>query len=62
MECVASDCIRIVWESFNYGAVFEANSGFLLAAASIGEVAAKPSYPPKTIFSLAPTGTYEPNV
>jgi hypothetical protein len=47
MECVTSDCIGIVGEGFDYGAVFEADSGFLDLAASLGEVAAKTCYSPK---------------
>jgi hypothetical protein len=62
MECVASDCVGVVWEGFYDGAVFEGYSGFLDLAASLGEVAAKTRCTPKIQFGLAPTGTYKPNV
>lgn len=41
MEGVASDCIRVVWEGFDDGAVFEADSSFLNMAGSSWEVATK---------------------
>jgi hypothetical protein len=62
MKCVATDCIGIVWEGFNYGAVFEADSGFLDVAGSRWKVAAKTCYPLKIKFGLAPTWTYKSNV
>jgi hypothetical protein len=58
MECVASDYFWVVWGGFYYGAVFEANSGFLDMAASLGKVAAKTRYSPKIQFGLAKTWTY----
>ena len=62
MECVASDCVCVVGEGFEDGAVLEANSGFLDMAASLGKVAAKTRYPTKIQFSLTPAGSDESNV
>jgi hypothetical protein len=44
MEGVASDCVGVVWEGFDDGAVFEADSGSLDVAGSSWEVAAKARY------------------
>jgi hypothetical protein len=62
MECVASDCVGVVWKGFEDGAVLEANSGFLDMAASLGKVAAKTCYPPKIQLGLTPAGSDESNV
>ncbi len=61
-KCVASDCIGVVGEGFDDGAVCKVYSSFLDLAAAGWEVAAKACDSSNVEFGLAPAGTDEGNV
>lgn len=62
MKRVASDCVGVVWEGFEDGAVFEADSGSLDMTGSSGEIAAKAGDAAEVKFSLAIAGSDKPDI